>query len=139
MSIQDWQLDTSLLKFHIYNSSQSLRFQYIITIFELVCTSNFDTMFSWLKYWQTQSYITNYYAKHVFFYSLLLIQIYWITYYVGSLTGGSDQSSNGSVTSCAHKFFCHEFWQHGNVSTQQFIYRGTTVATDISDVSRPVQ
>jgi hypothetical protein len=37
------------------------------------------------------------------FYSPLLIQIYWITYYVGSLAGGFDQSSNGLVTSCAHE------------------------------------
>jgi hypothetical protein len=98
-------LDASLLKFHIYNSSQSLSFQYIITTFELRCTSNFDTTFIWLKYWQTWSYITNYYAKHVIFYSPQLIQIYWITYYVGSLTCGSDQSSNGLVTSQA-RFQC---------------------------------
>jgi hypothetical protein len=38
----------------------------------------------------------------LFFYSLLLIQIYWITCYVGSLTSGSDHSNHGWVTSCAH-------------------------------------
>jgi hypothetical protein len=50
----------------------------------------------------------------LFFYSPLLIQIYWITYYVGSLTGGSDQSSNGPVTSYAHRIFWLEIllaWQ----------------------------
>jgi hypothetical protein len=72
------------------------------------------------------------------FYSLLLIQIYWITFYVGSLTGGSDQSSNGPVTSCAHKKFLLEILQHGDMSAQLFIYWGTTVATCISDVSRVV-
>jgi hypothetical protein len=44
----------------------------------------------------------------LFFYSPLLIQIYRITYYVGSLTGGSDQSSNMQVTSCAHENFWRE-------------------------------
>jgi hypothetical protein len=94
-------LDTSLLKFHIYNSSQSLRFQYPITTFELICTSNLDTTLSWLIYWQTWSYITNYYAKTCFFYSPLLIQICWITCDVGSLTSRSDHSSNGRMISCA--------------------------------------
>jgi hypothetical protein len=37
----------------------------------------------------------------LFFYSPLLIQIYWINYYVGSLTCGSDHSSNRRLTSCA--------------------------------------
>jgi hypothetical protein len=41
----------------------------------------------------------------LFFYSPLLIQIYWIIYYVGSLTDGSDQSTNGPVTSCAQEIF----------------------------------
>jgi hypothetical protein len=90
----------SLLKFHIYNSSQSLRFQYLITTFELICTSNLDSTFIWLKCWQTRSYITNYYENMLFFYSPLLIQIYWITYYVASLTCGSNHSSSGTVTSC---------------------------------------
>jgi hypothetical protein len=44
----------------------------------------------------------------LFFYSPLLIQIYWITYCAGLLTGGSDQSSNGPVTSCAHENFWRE-------------------------------
>jgi hypothetical protein len=35
------------------------------------------------------------------FYSKLLIQLYWITYYVGSLTGGSYHSSHGPVRSHA--------------------------------------
>jgi hypothetical protein len=34
----------------------------------------------------------------LFFYSPLLIQIYWITCYVGSLTSGSDHSSIVSYT-----------------------------------------
>jgi hypothetical protein len=35
------------------------------------------------------------------FYSKLLIQLYWITYYVGSLTGGSYHSSHVPVLSHA--------------------------------------
>jgi hypothetical protein len=41
----------------------------------------------------------------LFFYSPLLIHIYWINCYVGSLTCGSDHSSNGRLTSCA-RFQC---------------------------------
>jgi hypothetical protein len=35
----------SLLKFNLYNSCQSLRFEYIMTTFDLVRTLNFDTAF----------------------------------------------------------------------------------------------
>jgi hypothetical protein len=41
----------------------------------------------------------------MFFYSPLLIQIYWINCYVGSLACGSDHSSNGRLASCA-RFQC---------------------------------
>jgi hypothetical protein len=40
-----------------------------------------------------------------FFYSKLLIQLYWITYYVESLTGGSYHNSNGPVTLSAHCYY----------------------------------
>jgi hypothetical protein len=46
----------------------------------------------------------------LFFYSPLLIQIYWITYYNGSLTGGSNQSNNRSVMLFAHENFWWEIW-----------------------------
>jgi hypothetical protein len=48
-----------------------LRFQYLITTFELVCTSNFDTMFIWLH--EVTFLIIM--QKMLFFYSPLLIQI----------------------------------------------------------------
>jgi hypothetical protein len=106
MSIHDSQLDTSLLKFHIYNSSQYFRFQYIMTTFKLVCTSNFDTTFIWLKYWQTHKVTLPINIQNMlFFYSKLLIQLYWITYYVGSLTGGSYHNSHGLVTSSARCYW----------------------------------
>jgi hypothetical protein len=38
----------------------------------------------------------------LFFYSPLLIQLYWITCYIGLLTGRSDHSSNGLVMSLAY-------------------------------------
>jgi hypothetical protein len=37
----------------------------------------------------------------LFFYSTLLIQLYWITYYVGLLTGGLYHSSHGPMRSRA--------------------------------------
>jgi hypothetical protein len=36
------------------------------------------------------------------------------------------------------KKFVGKFLQHGDVRVQQFIYRGTTVAMGISDISRAV-
>jgi hypothetical protein len=44
-------------------------------------------------------------CKTCFLYSPLLIQIYWITCYVGSLTSGSDHSSNEQMTSC-NRCYC---------------------------------
>jgi hypothetical protein len=35
----------------------------------------------------------------LFFYFKLLIHLYWISNYIGSLTGGSDHNSNGPVMS----------------------------------------
>jgi hypothetical protein len=40
----------------------------------------------------------------LFFYSKLLIQLYWITYYVGPLAGGLYHNSHRLVSSCA---YCH--------------------------------
>jgi hypothetical protein len=50
----------------------------------------------------------------LFFYSPLLIQIYWITYYIGSLAGGFDHSSNGLVTSSAHCYWAISSNGHGD-------------------------
>jgi hypothetical protein len=36
------------------------------------------------------------------------------------------------------KKYSGKFWQHGDVSAQRFICRGTTVATGISEVSMSV-
>jgi hypothetical protein len=36
------------------------------------------------------------------------------------------------------KIFGRKFWQQGNVSAEQFIYRGTTVAVGIGDDSRAI-
>jgi hypothetical protein len=43
--------------------------------------------------------------QNMFFDSSLLIQIYWITYYVGSLIGELDHSSNNLVMSSACCYF----------------------------------
>jgi hypothetical protein len=47
----------------------------------------------------------------LFFYFPLLIQLYWITYYVGNLTCGSDHRSNGLVMSSARCY--HYLSRHG--------------------------
>jgi hypothetical protein len=41
----------------------------------------------------------------LFFYYKQLIQLYWITYYVGSLTDGSYHSSHGPIRSRAHFYY----------------------------------
>jgi hypothetical protein len=50
----------------------------------------------------------------LFFYSPLLIQLYWITYYVESLIGGSDHSSNGLVMSLARCYYYLSSNGHGD-------------------------
>jgi hypothetical protein len=117
-----------------------LIFQYIITTFELVCTSNFDTMFIWLKYWQTRNYITNYYAKHVVFLfsttnSNLLDHVHTT---LGHWQVGPITVATGRWCHVPTEIFDRNFLQYGDVSTQQSIYRGTPVATGITDINRTV-
>jgi hypothetical protein len=50
----------------------------------------------------------------LFFYSKLLIQLYWITYYVGSLTGGSDHNSNMLMMSLARCYCYLSSNRHGD-------------------------
>jgi hypothetical protein len=50
----------------------------------------------------------------LFFYSKLLIQLYWITYYVGLLTGGSDHNSNGFVTLSVCCYYYLSTNRHGD-------------------------
>jgi hypothetical protein len=75
-----------------------LRFQYLITCFELVCTSNLKTKFYWPKYCQIWSNITNYYANTCIFLlsiinsNLLDHLLHW------ALTRGPDHSSNGRMS-----------------------------------------
>jgi hypothetical protein len=65
-----------------------------------------------------------------FFYSPLLIQIYWITHYVVLVTGGSDQSSNKPVTSCAHENYRWEILAAWQCEHTIVYYRGITIAMD---------
>jgi hypothetical protein len=59
----------------------------------------------------------------LFFYSSLLIQIYWITCYLVSLTSGSDHSSNGQMMSCACCYY--DLNSNGQSSTSIYIYTHT--------------